>query len=791
VRIASHFFARRWTRALPVAAILASPSIAAAQHSGAPHGIPDFCAGTTITSVGSGNWTDPSRWSPARVPGAGDVVVVAGGTTLSYDMSSSDGRSNAAIKAICLDGTVQFRTDISTRLTFVTMRVRDAGALEIGTQAQPVAVGATAEIVIANAPLDTVNDPEQWGNGLIGEGRVTMHGSIKSPTFVRLTQEVAAGQGSLQIASGVAGWQTGDKLVLPDSKQWAIESYPYTEQWETPLLSNAAGTSLALTAATQFPHPGARDANDVLNFLPHVGNLSRNVIVRSEAPTGVRGHILFNYRANVDIRYALLKDLGRTTIQLLDSTTLDSGNHATHVGSNQIGRYSLHMHHVFGPTTTPANGYQFTLIGNAIDGGTKWGITVHNSHYGLISDNVIYDADGVGIMTEDGSESYNVFERNFVVRSRGTGDERGDARKNNGEYGFEGSAFWFRGPNNYVRDNVGANSNSFGYTVLSSDLGQVHIPKFKGADTTVAGQYDLKDIQATPLLEFARNELYASVDGLTIWDVGAVCCTQVRETPESVVRDFHIWHVSRYGYYGYGQNRITYEGWVQRGDRNILANHYESNLGLWFGDYITRNLVIHNADIQGMRIGIRAPYKVGDVADIYGNQPGTMRISDSFLRNQYNVAVSPMFAVTGGGSGLVPRRTYIDNVRFQTLPGDVGGGAQYAIAMAFDVDTRNANIVQLDQVFVTNFNGIVGQNFQTFYAEQAPNFIVPQTATGLQGAPVPGLTNSQLFSQYGIAIAGAIAPCLTTRPDVQGFACTGTVTPPAPPANLRLTATQN
>jgi hypothetical protein len=791
VSIVSNISARPWLWALPAAAILAFPSASAAQHSGAPHGIPDFCAAPTITSVGSGNWTDPSKWSPARVPGAGDVVVVAGGSSLSYDMPSADGRSAAALKAVCIDGTVTFRTDISTRITVVTMRVREAGALQIGSVAQPVAAGVVAEVVIANAPLDTTTDPEQWGNGLIGEGRVTMHGAIKSPTYVRLTQEVAAGQGTLQIASGVAGWQTGDKLVLPDSKQWAIESYPYTEEWETPTLSSVGSNSLALTSATQFNHPGARDANDVLNFLPHVGNLSRNVIVRSEAPTGVRGHILFNYRANVDIRYTLIKDLGRTTIQNLDSTTLDANNQPTHIGTNQMGRYSLHLHHVFGPTTTPANGYQYTLIGNAIDSGSKWGITVHNSHFGLIADNVIYDAAGSGVMTEDGSESYNVFERNFVVRSRGTGDERGDARKNAGEYGFEGSAFWFRGPNNYVRDNVGANSNSFGYTYLVSSVGQVHIPKFKGADTTVAGQYDLKDAQGTPLLEFARNELYASVNGLTIWDVGAVCCTQVRETPESVVRDFHLWHVSRYGYYGYGQNRITYDGWIQRGDRRILANHYESNLGMWFGDYITRNLVIRNTDIQGMRIGIRAPYKPGDMADIYGNQPGTTRISDSFLRNQYNVVMSPMFAVTGGGSGLVPRRTYIDNVRFQTLPGDVGGDPQFAIAMSFNVDTRNANIIQLDQVFVTNFNGIVGQNFQTYYAEQAPTFVVPMTTTGLQGAPVAGLTNAQLFTQYGIAIAGAIAPCLTTRPDVQGFACSGTVTPPGAPTNLRLTSTQN
>src|SRR5262249_44950556 len=99
-------------------------------------------------------------------------------------------------------------------------------------------------------------------------------------------------------------------------------------------------------------------------------------------------------------------------------------------------------------------------------------------------------------------------------------------------------------------------------------------------------------------------------------------------------------------------------------------------------------------------------------------------------------------------------------------------------------------VIQLDQVFVTNYNGQAGNNFQTFYAEQAPTYVVPQSVLGLTAAPVAGLTNTQLFSQYGLAIAGAIAPCQTTMPLIQGFACTGTVIPPLPPRNLRITSTQ-
>ena len=150
---------------------------------------------------------------------------------------------------------------------------------------------------------------------------------------------------------------------------------------------SADGKTLTLTSALQYDHLGARDLNNVLNFLPHVGNLTRNVIIRSENPTGTRGHTLCNHVADVDIRYALFKDLGRTTYLPLDNT------------SNHIGRYPIHMHHLSGPLPTPANGYQFTLLGNAVDGGSvetkfKWGVTVHGSHYGLIQDNVVYNYNG-------------------------------------------------------------------------------------------------------------------------------------------------------------------------------------------------------------------------------------------------------------------------------------------------------------------------------------------------------------------------------------------------------------
>ena len=55
--------------------------------------------------------------------------------------------------------------------------------------------------------------------------------------------------------------------------------------------------------------------------------------------------------------------------------------------------------------------------------------------------------------------------------------------------GTEGVGFWFRGPNNFVRNNVAANFQNptteaaYGFVFQFSGLGNIAVPNFKGADT--------------------------------------------------------------------------------------------------------------------------------------------------------------------------------------------------------------------------------------------------------------------------------------------------------------------
>ena len=727
--------------------------------------IPNFGAHPTILSVRSGNWTDPGTWSLGRVPGDGDVVSITGNTTVTYDTSSLAHLNTVAVQAA---GALKFRNNLNTKIIVGNFLVLPGGDLEVGTQASPIAPNVTADIVIANQAINTAVDPSQYGTGLIGLGTVTMAGATMTPTFDRLAAEPHAGNTTLTLSQPVSGWRPGDRLILPDSRQlnWDQRGAAYVPHWEELTLRaiSSDGKTLTLSAPLQYDHPGARDGNGVLTYLPHVSDLSRNLTVESEAPNGTRGHVMFADQANVDLRFTDFRNLGRTTEAPLDNTTYDASGNATHIGTNELGRYPLHIHHVSGPTTRPADGYQFTLIGNAIDGGTaesqtKWGIVVHESHFGLVQDNVIYNTAGAGFVAEEGSESYNLIQHNLVDRVWGTGG--------NTDAGRGGDGFWLRGPNNYVNNNVAADIHtmgySFGFNVFAYFLGTQDVPRFPGANPEDPTQNVAVDMNATPLRQFVGNEVYGGSNGMTVWWIGTYNDTP-RAVGRSVIKNFHAWNFDQWGIYLYPTNNLTIDGYVARGDWSLVATGNGAT-GINESDYFQQGLVITNADVQGMQAGIGpSTYSVG-----------AQVIQNSYLRNYKDIVVTSLWTSSYRSDKITPRVVSIRNVKFDTrnVP-TVNGRAPATISMeASTADTRN--VVQSDQVYVSNYNGVVGDSFQVYYLEQAATYVLPATITNsdgtsqLTGAPVAGLTNQQAWQRYNVAFAGAVAPTAIRRAGIVGF----------------------
>lgn len=745
---------------LIVAAQLATAIPAPAQT--LPHNIPDFsqdAARPTVRSARSGAWSDPATWQNQQVPTGNHVVHIDPGHVVTV------ASENAVAFTIAVHGTLRFDPNADTRLVVVNLTIMGdhgmasmttVGRLEAGTEAEPIAAGRSAEIVFADVPLGSgVADPEQYGNGLINFGALSVHGAAMTPTFTRLAVEPRLGHTTLTLAEPVSGWSAGDRIVLPDTRH--IKESETTgsgwinaqNQWEEHTVQAISGDGrvIMLAAPLRFDHLGARDLNGVIDFLPHVGNLTRNVVIRSANASGTRGHVISVHRAETDIRYASFRDLGRTKYTPLNTTT------------NAIGRYPIHLHHNRGPAVTPANGYQFTLIGNAIDGGSvetqfKWGIAVHNSHYGLIQDNVVYNYNGSSIVTEDGSESYNVFDHNFALR--GMGEPNNSVSEARSAMGTEGVGFWFRGPNNYVRNNVAANFQNptteaaYGFVYQFIRLGNISIPTFKGADPSIAGQFTTRNGNNMPVLQFENNEAYGAMQGgFAYWWVSSLDPSPAANASESVFRDLKIWHTYNKTVYHYPSQKVVFDGLVIRGNYTSLSRCCGD--GVWFEDYSAKNIVIRNSDIQGMEMGIKGPSS--------GFGPGAnLTVENTVLRNWTNLGVPTPSSVNG--CWMENKLIEVRNTTFLAPP----GRSLSAINMSGRSNGTEC-LTKLNEVRVYGYNGNGADNFQVYHPSTAvlprpPVDCVTSTRTGINGptcaigAAVPGLPAVTLSAAPAAIVAG-------------------------------------
>ena len=725
--------------------------------------IPNFVASPTIYSVASGNWSNPATWSGDRVPGTGDVVEVSSGTNVTYDEFST-----ARLQAVGVDpqATLQFVTAISTEMYVTDLVVFYGGTLQIGTAAAPEAPDDTATILFNNVPINTAIDPSEYGNGLIALGTVTIHGASKTPTFQPLATEAHAGDTTLQLSRAESGWRVGDQLYLPDSGQRDYNAYVgygiYALNNEYPTIAgiSADGKTVTVSSPLLYDHLGGRDADGNLIYLPDVVDMTRNVVIRSESGIGTRGQAIFTGRADVDVENASFVGLGRTTDSPADNTTYDASGNVTHVGTNEDNRTAVQFRDLVGPTTPQADGYQYTFVDNVVNCPVMnnvmiWPVTVNDSSYGLIQGNAVTNWSGAGIITETGAEVDNMISDNFVSNIRGTGDRFG--------FGREGAGYWFRGPDNHVVDNVATDimggTYSYGFVAdFGYYLGNVAVPAYQGADPSVPGQSVLMNMNDTPLLDFSGDQVYGKTpNGVTFWWLGTFADDTYADARPSVIEDFQVWHIYQWGIFPYQSNKVTIDRFTNLGDATVAADGAGGE-GIHFEDYYAYDMTMSNLDIQGQQVGINSPN-------------GTIAIDGGYFQNVTDIAVNGLWTVEYTSLGVLPRNLVIDNVDFADF---TAGGPSTYISMNF-ANRPNQNFIQTDTVLVDNYDQIAGDDFECYYAQQAPTYVIPETTYNADGsvaelgAPVAGLTNAQAWQRYGIAIAGKVANNATTLAKINGL----------------------
>jgi hypothetical protein len=495
--------------------------------------IPSRAAGKTdsgdkkaalIRSVSSGEWSAPATWEGGKVPPAGARVLIRRGHTVLYDV-----KSDQAIRSLHITGTLTFARDRDTRLDAGLIKVQpgetcseegfecDAHmpelaptqslpALEVGTSGRPIEAGHAATIRLVYFPgMDRKSCPAIVSCG----GRMDFHGAPLSRTWVKLGATAKKGDSTVTLAEVVKGWRVGDKIILTATKNGRIEGgtrRPGARNREVfseeRAIKAIEGNRLTLDKPLNYEHLGAGD------YHGEVANLSRNVVVES-ADLKERGHTMYHRGSAGSISYGEFRHLGK---------------------EGMLGRYSLH-YHLAGDTMRGSS-----VIGASIwDSGNRW-LTIHGTNYLVVRDCVGYQSVGHGFFLEDGTEVFNVLDRNLAVQAfRGRPLPKQvlpfDAN--------EGAGFWWSNSLNTFTRNVACENDRYGFRFEAT---QTSALKLTLPVQQPDGKRKIVDIRTLPFVRFEDNECHC--DGLYGFNLGEGVN---RVGPDSrhpfVVRNMKIWQV--------------------------------------------------------------------------------------------------------------------------------------------------------------------------------------------------------------------------------------------------------
>ena len=479
--------------------------------------LPASGAASPVRSATSGRWSEPSTWEHGRIPAAGDRVTIRPGHAVTFD-----GRVATPIRSIRIAGTLEFDPDRDTLLTVGLIEIGEAGSgpeghermgemgdagpgrasLLVGKPGQPISVGHTATIRLA---MVEGLDPEDCPAIVCHGGRMEFHGAPVGPTWVKLAETVKAGGSSVRLSRPVEGWKSGDRVIVTATRRQYDRNEALTPKvlqeprTEERIIRAIEGATLTLDAPLVHPHLATGDRRG------EVALLSRNVVVESADPGGVRGHTMFHRGSLGSISFAEFRHLGKP---------------------GKLGKYSLHFHRA-GDTMRGSS-----VIGASIwDSGNRW-ITIHGTNDLVVRDCVGYRSAGHGFFLEDGTEVDNILDGNLAVQATSAPPLPGQLI---GHDGNDGAGFWWANNRNAFTRNVAVECDGYGFRFEAPGpkdgppgLGEVHsgpFIRFEGNEAHAQRRYGVN--LGAPAIEGPTDVVNADgpdsrhpmvVRGLRIWD---------------------------------------------------------------------------------------------------------------------------------------------------------------------------------------------------------------------------------------------------------------------------------
>ncbi|MGF1480664.1 MAG: G8 domain-containing protein [Cyanophyceae cyanobacterium] len=579
----------------------------------------------THVAVNDGSWFDAGTWKDGAIPDDDADVLIPKGTKVVYD-----GKSDASLHTIRVDGTLRFAHNADTKMVIDTFIVAPEGTLNIGTKSQPIQKNKTAQIIIAdNGAIDLKWDPDQLSRGLVSHGQVTMHGAEKT-VHLKLSKDALAGDKELFLSEAPQNWQVGDRIVLTGTHQIPrTASDPKKDlgtQDEELRIAQIDGNRIVLDRALQYDHDTPRS-----DLRASVANYTRNIVFETEnyqdIPNNQRGHIMFMHSDDVDVRYAEFLELGRTDKhKALNDFRLEGARNSERVldangdpipgeRTNIRGRYAFHFHR----TGVDSANDPAVAIGNAVWGSPGWGFVHHDSH-AVMNNNAAYDVFGSAFVSETGNET-GEWKNNIAINGQGLLRNIKFGGYNQ-DFGMQGNGFWFQSRTIENVGNIAAGMSGMGIAYFHRGIDNIDPLAENLANPEIARYTKQVEGEIPPLELFTDNEVFASGKALHIAKKEPNQGHDIR----NMVTDFTGWEVEDGVHLEYTRH-YTLE------DLTLIASEASrqtDNIGVRFGNR-TEDMAIADFQIDGFDKGISL---------VEGKDNGSFLFMDAKLTNNSNNLVS-------------------------------------------------------------------------------------------------------------------------------------------------------
>lgn len=520
-----------------------------------------------VRSAKTGLWSAGETWEGGKVPTSGVKVQIRPEHVVTYDVQAAD---ELVIRSLHIAGTLRFATDKSTQLNAGLIKIEatdstdeegfdcdahieDAdpnmprASLLVGSPEQPVAAGQKALIRLVYVEgMQKESCPAIVCCG----GRMDFHGAKMNRTWVKLGSPAFKGSRVVTLAEEVSGWKVGDKVVITATNTEYRKEFFSEER----TIAAIEGTKLTLSEPLVSDHSGEGI------FRGEVANLSRNVVVESASPDGVRGHTMYHKGSTGSISYAEFRHLGK---------------------KDTLGRYSLHFH-LCGTSMRGSS-----VVGASIwDSHNRW-LTIHGTNYLVVRDCVGFRSIGHGYFLEDGTEVYNVLDRNLAIEAIAGKRLPKQVLPFDGN---EGAGFWWANSLNTFTRNVAAACDAYGFRFEATNSSALKLDlRIMQPDGTTK----ITDIRTLPFVRFDDNEIHSS-RGLYGLNLGEGVN---RIGPDAkhpfIVRNTNIWDV-HYGFRPQVPSLLV--------ENMTIRSHY----GVYhpnFDNHLYRNLTIRQTNTEPFNRG--------------------------------------------------------------------------------------------------------------------------------------------------------------------------------------------